>query len=286
MVLNGSLPFLTEGPGCSSAPFLAAVCRWWWSVVPRHSWLRVLAAVPHHSWLGSAASGGERSLAISGSRPWVQFPAFPGWGRLPLVGVLLMWGGWVCSVCVCGVRRVHWRVCGPWCGGLGARDCVGVACVSLVRVRLHVRVVLCPSPILAEGPGCSPPPFLARGRCWCSAGFSPILAEGPNCSSPPFLAGVCRWCWWVVPHQSWLRALGAVPRHSWLGCAAGVVGGPSPILAEGPGCGSPPFLARVSSWWWWVFPCQSWLRAPVAVACHCCLESVGDVGWWSLANPG
>ena len=32
--------------------------------------------------------------------------------------------------------------------------------------------------------------------------------------------GGVRWCWWwVTPRHSWLRVLGAVPCHSWLGSA-------------------------------------------------------------------
>ena len=53
-------------------------------------------------------------------------------------------------------------------------------------------------------------------------GPSPILAEGGGCGSPPLLAGV-RWLW-VVSRLSWLRADGAVPRHSWLGSAVGARG--------------------------------------------------------------
>ena len=52
-------------------------------------------------------------------------------------------------------------------------------------------------------------------------GPSPLLAEDPGCGSPPLLAGVrCRW-WWVVLLHSWLRVRGAFPRHSWLGSAGG-----------------------------------------------------------------
>ena len=113
-------------------------------------------------------------------------------------------------------------------------------------------------------------------------GPSPILAEGRGCGSPPLLAGV-RWMLWCVSRPSWLRALGAVPRHSCLGSACSgwclanpgsgpwwqvpaihgwsqlllVVGGPSPILAEGPGGGSPPLLARVRWLLWWLVPRQS-----------------------------
>ena len=50
-------------------------------------------------------------------------------------------------------------------------------------------------------------------------GPSPNLAEGPGGGSPPVLAGVRWFWWWVVPHESWVRALGAVPRHAWLGSA-------------------------------------------------------------------
>ena len=80
-----------------------------------------------------------------------------------------------------------------------------------------------------------------------------------------------------VPLLSWLRAPGAVPRHSWLGsaggggvwcvvcgvwcvvCGSGVlvglwlvcgVVGPSPLLAELPVCYSPPLLAGFRCRWW------------------------------------
>ena len=46
------------------------------------------------------------------------------------------------------------------------------------------------------------------------------------------------------------------------------VGGPSPILAEGPGSRFPPFLARARHWRWCVLPCQSRIRSPSAAARH------------------
>ena len=49
------------------------------------------------------------------------------------------------------------------------------------------------------------------------------------------------------------------------GLVSVVVGDPSPLLAEGPGCGSPPLLAGVRWWWWCVVPRHSWLRVLVAV---------------------
>ena len=36
-----------------------------------------------------------------------------------------------------------------------------------------------------------------------------------------------------------------------------LVGGPLPILAEGPGCTSPLFLAGICCCWWWLVPRQS-----------------------------
>ena len=45
------------------------------------------------------------------------------------------------------------------------------------------------------------------------------------------------------------------PRHSLLGGPLVMVaGGPSPLLAEGPGCGSPPLLAGVRRPRRWLFP--------------------------------
>ena len=100
---------------------------------------------------------------------------------------------------------------------------------------LPVLVVAGPGPFLAEGPL-----VLVVG------GPSPILAEGPGCGFPPLLAAV-RWFLWrqVVPRQSWLTAPGAVPATPRRGPLVMVAGGPSPILAEGPRCGSPPLLAGV-----------------------------------------
>ena len=99
------------------------------------------------------------------------------------------------------------------------------------------------------------------------------------CGYPPLLAGVCwrRWsvvcgvwcvvcgvwcaavvCWWgcgwsvvsLVPRHSRRRFLCATPRHPLLGFAAGGGGRSSPLLAEGPGRGSPPLLAG--------FRCRRW----------------------------
>ena len=70
----------------------------------------------------------------------------------------------------------------------------------------------------------------------------------------------CGWCVvWLVPRHSWRRFLCATPRHSWLGFAARGGGRSSPLLAEGPGRGSPPLLAGVRGQWWCAAPRHSWL---------------------------
>ena len=55
-----------------------------------------------------------------------------------------------------------------------------------------------PSPLLAEGPGCGPPPLLAGGPL-VVGGPSPRLAEGPGCGSSPLLAKVGWLRWWPFP---------------------------------------------------------------------------------------
>ena len=126
MCVVGPSPLLAEGPGCSSPPLLAGVCRLWWWLVARHSRLRVVVAVPRHSWLGFAAGSGWWSLATPGRGPWVWFPATPGSGppvvvvgaRSPLLAVGPGLPFSVALVCVC-------VLCGAscWCGW-----CAGVVC--------------------------------------------------------------------------------------------------------------------------------------------------------------
>ena len=89
----------------------------------------------------------------------------------------------------------------------------------------------------------------------------------------------CGWCVvWLVPRHSWRRFLCAPPRHSWLGFAAGGGGRSSPLLAEAPGCGSPPPLAGVR-WRRWCVVCGVW---------RWCVGGVVAGVWcgWSLATPG
>ena len=96
----------------------------------------------------------------------------------------------------------------------------------------------------------------------------------------------CGWCVvWLVPCHSWRKILCATPRHSWLGFAAGGGGRSSPLLAEGPARGSPPFLAGVG-WRRWCVVCGVW-----CVVCgvrRWCVGGVVAGVWcgWSLATPG
>ena len=180
-------------------------------------------------------------------------PATPGWVSLPVVvGVPLpllaegpglgsppllarvRWRRW-CVVCGVWRRCVGGVVAGVWCGWSLATP-GGGSCVRLPAtpgwVSLPV-VVGVPRHSWLRVPGTVPRQSwlgsAGGGGVWCAA-------------------VVCWWGFglcvvWLVPRHSWRRFLCATPRHSWLGFAA--VGGArsSPLLAEGPGCGSPPLLA-------------------------------------------
>ena len=192
---------------------------------PRHSWLRVPGAVP----------------------------PTPGWGLLAAV----VCGVW-CVVCGGGVLVGLWLVCG----------------------------VVGPSPLLAEVPVCYSPPLLVGFRCRWWWAFLATPGGGSRARFPATLGWVslsavvcgvwcvvcgvwcaavvcwwgCGWCAvWFVPRHSWRRFLCATPRHSWLGFAAGGGGRSSPLLTEGPGCGSPSLLAWVCRQWWCAAPRHSWL---------------------------
>ena len=238
--------------------------------VPCHSWLRVLGAVPRHSWLGFAVSGGGCSSPLLAEGP--------GCGSPPLLAGV-RWRRW-CVVCgawcvVCGVRRRCWWDCG-WCVVwlVPLHSWRRFLCATPRHSWLGFAVGGggCSSPLLAEGPGCGSPQLLTgvRWRRWCLVcgvwcvgcgvrrwcvngvvagvwcGWSLATPGGDSCVLLPATPG------WVslpvvvgVPRHSWLRVLGAILRHSWLGFAVGGGGCSSSLLAEGPGCGSPPLLAGV-----------------------------------------
>ena len=220
-------------------PFPAGVSggfAWFWVV----AWLRP-------SWFGFAGlavsppSGGALHVRLGRGSvvTWARFPATPGWGPLAVVvggpSPLLAGGcGRGSPPLLVGVRWLWWRwpLATPGCG---------------IWVRFPATPGWGPLVVVVGGP-------------------SPLLAEGPGRGAPPLLAWV-RWLWWwVVPRHSRRRVLGAVPLHSWLGSAGCGGGGPSPLLALGPGRGPPPLLVRVR-WlrWWWPLAtpgCGPWARFP------------------------
>ena len=184
---------------------------------------------------------------------WPRRWLFP-WG---LVGgfpcCVWLWRG-VCAWCLC------------WC----------VCCVFVVSVLVVVRVWVC-----------LPRVFVCVCVCVCGV----LVVCGCRSLLPP--AGACCWCWWgcgwcvlwLAPCHSRRTFLCAIPRHSWLGFAAGGGGCSSPLLGEGPGCGSPPLLAGVCWRWWCVVPCHSWLWLLVAATRHSWLGSAG-CGWLFRVGRG
>ena len=160
----------------------------------------------------------------------MRFPATPAWHPLAVV--------------VCGVWRwcVGGVVAGVWCGwSLAAPG--GGSCVLLPATPGWVSL-----PVVVRGPRHSwlrVPGAVPRHSWLGSAGGGGV-----------WCAAVVRWWgrgWcvvWLVPCHSWRRFLCATPRHSWLSFAAGGGGRSSPLLAEGPGRGSPPLLAG--------FRCRRW----------------------------
>ena len=158
-------------------------------------------------------------------------PATPGWVSLPVVvgGPRHSWlrspgGGGVCWVCgwcvVCLVPRHSWRrfLCAtPRHSWLGFAACGGVRFPATPGWGLLAAVV--------RGAWCVVcGVWCAAVVCWwgCGCGWSLATPGGGFCVLLPATPG------WVSmpvavggPRHSWLRALGAVSRHSWLGFAGG-----------------------------------------------------------------
>ena len=229
--------------------------------------------------------------------------------------------GWVSLLAVVGAPRHSWlRAPGAvprhsWLGSAGGGGVWYVVC--------GVWCVVCGGGVLMGL-------WLVRGV----VGPSPLLAEVPVCYSPPLLAGFCcRW-WWVLlatpglgprmrfPATPGWRPLAAVVCGVWCvvcgmrrwcvgGVAAGVCcGRSSPLLAEGPGRGSPPLLAGFRCRRWWVllatpglgprmrFPATPGWRPLAAVVCGVWCVVCGMRRWCvggvaagvccgcSLATPG
>ena len=188
------------------------------------------------------------SFATPGRGSRVRFPATPGWGP-PAVAVAVSVAEGFPVLCVLVARRMRvvsvllcvvcvLGVCVVGGAGVGVCVCVCVCVVCWWRV--------------VAGP-CLHKLLLGLVGLWLVCAVmvpSPLLAESPVCNL----------------------------RNSWLGLAAGGGGCPLRLLAEGPGCGSPPLLAGVRRWWWCAVPCHSWLRVLVAAPRHSWLGSVGCVG--------
>ena len=220
----------------------------------------------------------------------MRFPATPGWDPLAAV--------------VCGVRRwcVGGGVAGVWCGWSLATP-GGGSCVLLPATPgwVSLPVVLgVPHHSWRRVPGAVPRHswlgFAVGGGVWC-------VMCGVWCAAVVCWWG-CGWCVvWLVPRHSWWRFLCATPRHSWLGFAAGGGARSSPLLAEGPGRGPPPFLAGVR-WRWWCVVCGGgvwvglWLvcgvvgPSPLLAEVPVCYSPPLLAGfrcrwWWAfLATPG
>ena len=200
-------------------------------------------------------------------------PATPGWVSLPVV--------------VGGPRHSWLRAPGavPHHSWLGSAGGGGVWwgcgwCVVWLVPRHSWRRFLCATPrhswlgFAAGGgvrfpatPGWGLLAAVVRG-VWC-------VVCGVWCAAVVCWWG-CGWCVvWLVPRHSWRRFLWATPRHSWLGFAAGGGGRPSPLLAEGPGRGSPPLLAGVRwrrwcavGWWLVCGVVRPWPLLAEVLACY------------------
>ena len=128
-------------------------------------------------------------------------------------------------------------VCGSCVGG-GRGGGRGVCCVFAGACVVRWLCVLLRAPTF---PGSGLRLCVGVGVVCC--GPSPVLAEG----------------------LAWVQ----VPATPDWGLLVVVVGGTSPLLAEGRGCGFPPILAGVHWLWSWVIPRHSSLRAFGAVPSHC-----------------
>ena len=231
-----SLPVVVGG----SPPVLAGACWRQWCVVCG-VWCVVCGV---RRWCVGGVVAGVWcgwSLATPGGGSCVLLPATPGWVSLPVVvgGPRHSWlrapgavprhswlgsaGGsgvwWGCGWCVVWlVPRHSWR---RFLCATPRHSCLGFAAGGGVR--------------FPATPGWRLLAAVVRG-VWC-------VVCGVWCAAVVCRWG-CGWCAvWLVPRHSWRRFLCATPRHSWLGFAAAGWGRSSPLLAEGPGRGSPPLLA-------------------------------------------
>ena len=255
---------LSFGLGCWLFFFLVVcVCMFrcpfsWWAAVPGLV-LPVLAG-----W-SPCASLEVLSLVPSCWGVWPPFLLLAG-GLVavgcfrpppPVFFLFLGGGGAACS-----------SVCLPWAG---ARTVAGVWCDWSLATPGGGSCVLLPAtpgwvslPVVVGVPRHSwlgVPGAVPRHSWLGSAG-----GGGVWCAAVVCWWG-CGWCVvWLVPRHSWRRFLCATPRHSWLGFAAGGGARSSPLLVEGPPCGSPPLLAGVR-WRRWCVVCGGGVLVGLWLVC-------------------
>ena len=297
LVVCPPIPFLS-GLAAGFFFFVVCVCMFRcpffrWAAVPGLV-LPVLAGWSPCASLGVLSSVGSR---------WGVWPPFV-WlsGGVVAVGCFhapppprfFFGGGAACSslsISWAGARTVA----GLWCGWSLATP-GGGSCVLLPAtpgwVLLPV-VVGVPRHSWVKVPGAVP-----RHSWLGSAG-----GVGVWCAAVVCWCG-CGWCVVrLVPRHSWRTFLCATPRHSWLGFAAAGGARSSPLLAEGPRCGSPPLLAGVR-WRRWCVVCGGgvlvglWLvcgvvgPSPLLAEVPLCYSPPLLAGfrcrwWWAfLATPG
>ena len=137
--------------------------------------------------------------------------------------------------------------------GFSAAGVSRVVCAVAQRVRL-VCVLLCVVCVrgvcVGGGAGVGVP-----CTCVCVCVCVCVACGVVQCGVLVGLWLVCA----VIGPSPLRRFLFATPRHPWLGFAAAGGGCSSPLLAEGPGCGSPPLLAGVRRRWWCAASRHSWL---------------------------
>ena len=171
----------------------------------------------------------------------------------------LPWLWFAVGVCVCGAVRarvVSVLVCVSWVrGGVGVgvpSMCVGVCvCVCGCLVGAGGGLLLVWVWVWSVCAVVGPSLAGVRWRRWCVVcGVWFVVCGVRRWCVGGVVAGV--WCGWSLATPGGGSCV-PLPAGSWLGFAAGGGGRPSPLLAEGPGCDSPPLLAGFRCRRWWVF---------------------------------
>ena len=242
---------------------VCVVVAWVWVCLPCVLvCVRVCACVVCGGWfprlelaagVGVGAAGVCRgwSLATPGGGFWVRFPATPGWVPLPVVvgAPLHSWlrapgavprHSWLGSTGGGGVSSLAIPGCGSWLRFPATPGWGSPAAAVAVYVGLDVG-------FLVVGV------FVAQRvcvwcLCWCVCRVFVAVAW-------VWVSSVCvRVCVCVcacVVCGGWFSGWGLPLVWVWVLLVCAVVG-PSRLLAEVPGCNSPPLLAGFRCQWWWV----------------------------------